>query len=36
MVKGQPFPPCRHSGAHPRFTLALAAHHAPNHEHFKQ
>jgi hypothetical protein len=36
MVKGEPFPPCRHCGEDPRFTLAIAAHHAPNHEHFKK
>jgi hypothetical protein len=36
MVKGETFPPCRHCGDHPRFTLAIAAHHAPNHEHFKK
>jgi len=36
MVKGETFPPCRHCGEHPRFSLAIAAHHAPNHEHFKK
>jgi YjzC-like protein len=36
MVKGETFPPCRQCGDHPRFSLALHAHHAPNHEHFKK
>jgi hypothetical protein len=36
MVKGETFPPCRHCGDHPRFTVAISAHHAPNHEHFKK
>lgn len=36
MVKGEAFPACRLCGEHVRFAVAIAAHHAPNHEHFKK
>jgi hypothetical protein len=36
MVKGETFPACKLCGDHVRFTVAIAAHHAPNHEHFKK
>lgn len=35
-VMGEPFPPCNHCGAHPRFVLVKQAHHLKTHEHFKK
>lgn len=34
-VMGEPFPPCKGCGPHPRFQLVRAAHHVKNHEAFK-
>jgi len=36
MVKGEKFPPCKLCGENPRFAVAISAHHAPNHPHFKK
>jgi hypothetical protein len=35
-VKGEPFPPCNHCGASPRFVLVRQASHIRNHDHFKR
>ena len=35
-VIGERFPPCRHCGQHPRFSLERAPHHIGNHDHFKK
>lgn len=34
-VKGEPFPPCKGCGSHPRFKPVKLAHHVQNHKHFK-
>jgi hypothetical protein len=35
VVKGETFPPCKHCGTHPRFSVVTGAHHVHGHEHFK-
>jgi hypothetical protein len=35
-ANNDPFPPCRHSGQHVRFRLAIAAIHVNSHDHFKK
>lgn len=35
VVFGEPFPPCRGCGGHPRFLLVRQAQHVVHNEHFK-